>query len=102
MIHFFCLIFVLTSIFAEALDPSKTVSLHLLDSWTTLNGLPQNSVQAIVQTRDGYLWLGTQERLVRFDGVRFRVFDVRNTPELKSHYILSLLEDHQGNLLDRH
>ncbi len=43
--------------------------------WQTENGLPQNAVQAIVQTRDGYLWLGTPAGLVRFDGVRFTVFN---------------------------
>ncbi len=95
---FLVLIIVLISSFGEALDPSKAVSQYLHDVWTTLNGLPQNSVQALVQTRDGYIWLGTQEGLVRFDGVRFTVFDTRNTPQLKNHYILSLLEDRQGNL----
>jgi ligand-binding sensor domain-containing protein/signal transduction histidine kinase len=95
------LLFIITIFFAgitEALDPSKAVSQYLHDVWTTLNGLPQNSVQALVQTSDGYIWLGTQEGLVRFDGVRFTVFDKRNTPELKNHYILTLLEDQHGNL----
>jgi ligand-binding sensor domain-containing protein/signal transduction histidine kinase len=43
-------------------------------AWTTEAGLPQNSVNAIVQTPDGYLWLATQGGLARFDGVRFKVF----------------------------
>ena len=51
-----------------------TDSPYLLDSWTTANGLPQNSVNDIVQTRDGYIWLATFGGLVRFDGVRFTVF----------------------------
>ena len=49
---------------------------HQFDSWTTENGLPQNSINDILQTRDGYLWLATNGGLVRFDGARFVVFDV--------------------------
>jgi ligand-binding sensor domain-containing protein len=45
-----------------------------IDSWTTDNGLPQNSITGLTQTPDGYIWFTTNEGLVRFDGVRFRVF----------------------------
>jgi ligand-binding sensor domain-containing protein/signal transduction histidine kinase len=69
-----------------------------IDVWGTDDGLPQNSVLAMIRTRDGYLWLGTLNGLVRFDGVRFTVFDKGNTPGLKSSRILSLFEDSQGNL----
>src|SRR5262245_44245889 len=69
-----------------------------IDSWTTEKGLPQNSVIAMTLTEDGYLWLGTLSGLVRFDGVRFPVFDVNNTPELRSGQIVHLFEDSQGNL----
>ena len=55
--------------------PLDAAAQHLFDSWTTENGLPQNSVNDILQTRDGYLWLATHGGLVRFDGVRFVVFD---------------------------
>ncbi len=71
---------------------------YLHHNWTTENGLPQNSVTAIVQTRDGYLWLGTFGGLARFDGIKFTVFDSDNSPEFKSNGITSLLEDHAGNL----
>jgi ligand-binding sensor domain-containing protein/signal transduction histidine kinase len=81
-----------------ALDPSKTIDQHIHDVWQTEQGLPQSSVVAIVQTRDGYLWLATQEGLVRFDGIRFTVFDKRNTPEIKENNIQALLEDHEGTL----
>ena len=70
----------------------------LVRSWTTANGLPQNSITAIVQTRDGYLWMGTASGLVRFDGIKFKVFDSSDTPELKSDRILSLFEDREGAL----
>lgn len=58
--------------------------------WQTADGLPQNSVQAIVQTRDGYLWIGTQDGLARFDGVRFTVFNKENTEEIKHNNIRAL------------
>ncbi len=59
-----------------------------VDVWQTEEGLPHNTVTALTQTRDGYLWLGTQGGLVRFDGVRFTVLDTHNTPEFPSDRIL--------------
>src|SRR5688500_10579398 len=80
------------------LDPTKAISQYVHAVWQTEQGLPQNSVRALRQTRDGYLWLGTQEGLVRFDGVRFTVFDKKNTPALRHSYVFSLLEDQDGSL----
>ncbi len=57
-----------------------------------------SAVTSIIQTHDGYLWLGTLYGLVRFDGVRFTVFDENNTPGLKSSQIVHLFEDSQSNL----
>src|SRR3954453_1403842 len=67
---------------ALALDPSKSLIQFPHRTWQTTDGLPQNSVLALAQTPDGYLWGGTWEGLVRFDGVRFTVFDKNNTPAL--------------------
>lgn len=67
------------------------------DSWTTENGLPQNSVNDITQTRDGYLWLATYGGLVRFDGLRFVVFD-RTTDGIRSQRIRRIHEDRSGTL----
>lgn len=66
--------------------------------WQTEDGLPQNAVTAIVQTRDGYLWLGTYNGLARFDGVRFTVFTDSTTPGLQSSRVTSLFEDEAGQL----
>ena len=68
------------------------------DVWQRDQGLPQTTVPAIVQTHDGYLWVGTELGVARFDGLRFTVFDKSNTPELKSNVVDALLEDRQGNL----
>ena len=80
------------------MDPSKSITQYVHEVWNTESGLPQNSVVAIAQTPDGYLWLGTEEGLVRFDGVRFVTFDKRNTPELQSNEVDSILVDHRGDL----
>jgi len=66
--------------------------------WNTENGLPDNAVTAVVQTRDGYLWLGTYGGLVRFDGVRFTVFNSASTPGLQSDRVTGLFEDASGVL----
>jgi signal transduction histidine kinase/ligand-binding sensor domain-containing protein len=71
---------------------------YRFDHWTADNGLPQNSVRDILQTRDGYLWLATFDGLVRFDGVRFTVFNKSNSPGLVSNRFLQLYEDGQGAL----
>lgn len=68
------------------------------ESWQTEQGLPQNTVQTLVQTRDGYLWLGTKEGLARFDGLRFTIFDKQNTPPIPHNQIRSLYEDREGRL----
>jgi signal transduction histidine kinase/ligand-binding sensor domain-containing protein len=67
-------------------------------TWQTKQGLPNNAVNAIVQTRDGYLWLGTYDGLARFDGMTFTNFDNNNTPEMRSSRVVSLFEDDAGAL----
>ena len=70
----------------------------LVDDWGTADGLPQSSVIALTQTRDGYLWLGTLNGLVRFDGHAFTRFNVNNTPGLPGNGIIFLFEDRHTNL----
>ncbi|MGH8176484.1 MAG: two-component regulator propeller domain-containing protein [Steroidobacter sp.] len=83
---------------ALALSPIKAPSQYVLDTWQIAEGLPQNSPLSLAQTHDGYLWVGTQEGLARFDGARFVVFDRRNTPEIKSNLITALCADSRGRL----
>lgn len=71
---------------------------YRFDHWTADNGFPQNSVRDIVQTRDGYLWLTTFDGLLRFDGVRFTVFNKSNTLGLASNRFFNLFEDRSGDL----
>ena len=67
--------------------------------WTTDNGLPQNSVNQIVQTNDGYIWLATNDGLARFDGVNFTVFNTKNLPGLKTNRVRNIIENRNGDLL---
>jgi signal transduction histidine kinase/ligand-binding sensor domain-containing protein len=68
------------------------IAQYRFDSWTTDNGLPENSVNSITQTRDGYLWLATFGGLVRYDGMNFKVFTPANTPGLTTSRFLSLYD----------
>jgi ligand-binding sensor domain-containing protein len=77
---------------------SIAVAQYRIDSWTTENGLPHNSVSDILQTRDGYLWLATADGLVRFDGVRFTTFNRANSPGMTGNRITALFQDNQGDL----
>src|ERR1051326_7192237 len=78
--------------------PSLKRSPFQVRHWTTEKGLPQNRIACLKQTRDGYLWIGTWNGLVRFDGVRFTVFNHLNTPELKNAPINALAEEEDGTL----
>ena len=86
------------SVSAQQQPASAVDDPYLQTVWTTENGLPQNSVTAIVQSRDGYLWLSTFGGLARFDGVQFTIFNSANTPGLKSNRITALFEDRRGIL----
>ena len=100
-VHWLSLVFSLllgSCAIAFALDSPRELSQLGHEVWLTENGLPQNTVHAIAQTKDGYIWIGTEEGLARFDGVKFTVFDKQNTPEIRSNYIRTLLADRQGAL----
>ena len=58
---------------AHAIDPNRAMSQYIHDRWRTEQGFPRGPVYAIAQTTDGYLWIGTEAGLVRFDGLNFRI-----------------------------
>ncbi|HEY1766621.1 MAG TPA: two-component regulator propeller domain-containing protein [Terracidiphilus sp.] len=80
------------------LEPSTPLANYGRQSWAMESGLPQNSVQALAQTRDGFVWLGTESGLVRFDGVGFQVFDRNSKPALPANDVRCLLETADGAL----
>ena len=77
----------------------KPLTAFFRETWTTRQGLPHNQVNAIAQTPDGYLWFGTWEGLVRYDGLEFHVFDRRNTPALGDNGIRSVRTTPDGTLV---
>lgn len=78
---------------ALALDPARALTQYQRSSWGTENGLPCSNVNSVTQGSDGYLWLGTEEGVIRFDGVRIQVYDRKNDPEIGSNVVFSVRED---------
>ena len=81
-----------------ALEPSTSLANYGRQAWVMENGLPQNTVQALAQTKDGFLWLGTESGLVRFDGVEFQTYDRNSAPALPGSDIRCLLVARDGAL----
>lgn len=79
------------------LDPSKTLTQYSIDQWKTEDGLPMKRISSVIQTSDGYIWIGTQEGLARFDGFKFTIFG-KERKGLESKTIMSFLEDSRGTL----
>lgn len=71
---------------------------YRVDTWTTDNGLPQNSITGLTQTPDQYLWLTTNDGLVRFDGNRFKVFNRSNTPQITTNRLSAAFAEKSGRL----
>ena len=78
------------------LHAAQAAAQYRVDAWTTEQGLPQNIVRAVHTGRDGYLWLTTLDGLVRFDGLRFTLFDRANTEGIGSNRFTPLLEAPDG------
>jgi ligand-binding sensor domain-containing protein/signal transduction histidine kinase len=82
---------------AYAIDPNRAMSQYIYERWGTEQGFPQGPVYAISQSSDGYLWIGAQAGLVRFDGTAFRL--VRDAPALANNEsVLGLTPDRDGSL----
>ncbi|MCU0241377.1 MAG: hypothetical protein MUF51_03020, partial [Vicinamibacteria bacterium] len=81
-----------------ALDPDKSPREYIVRSWTEEDGLPHRTILRVIQTRDGYLWIGSQGGLARFDGARFTVFNATNTRIMTENSIRALAESADGTL----
>jgi signal transduction histidine kinase/ligand-binding sensor domain-containing protein len=81
-----------------ALDPSKALTQYSHRIWDQEEGMLEPTVYAILPSHDGYLWLGTQSGVVRFDGERFRPIRISPSAEPEPVLIRSLYEDKQGTL----
>src|SRR5215471_12386470 len=83
---------------ALALDPALDVSQYAHTAWKVRDGFTQGSIHTTAQTRDGYLWLGTEFGLYRFDGVKTVLWTPPSGKQLPSDYVLSLLAAHDDTL----
>lgn len=82
----------------SAIDPTISTFQYLHTSWTQEEGTSLPAVQALAQTSDGYLWLGTGQGLIRFDGLRFAPWEAKPGEELPGGGIRSLWASSQGGL----
>ena len=83
---------------AYALDPTRTLTQYVHRIWQVQQGLPEASIFSELQTRDGYLWLGTQAGLVRFDGVRFATLESLYPAAPVNVWIRSIAENDKREL----
>src|SRR5690349_429848 len=83
---------------ALALDPNQPLSQYIRDRWGAKQGFPGGIVYAIAETADGYLWIGAEKGLVRFDGLNFRLISHENSNAFPAGPVLGLTTDSAGNL----
>ena len=83
---------------ALALDPAKDVLQYNCQTWSRQNGLPASGINAIAQTKDGYLWFGTSAGLLRFDGIEFKLLDLHSVAKVPNSIVTSLASAHSGGL----
>jgi ligand-binding sensor domain-containing protein/signal transduction histidine kinase len=83
---------------ARAIDPNRTISQYVREHWGTESGFPKGPVYSINQTPDGYLWIGTEKGLVRFDGLTFQLMEPASQARYSLNHILGLITDREGSL----
>jgi ligand-binding sensor domain-containing protein/signal transduction histidine kinase len=83
---------------AHAIDPNRAISQYIRDFWNMENGFPGGQVNSIAQTADGYLWIGTDKGLVRFDGLNFLTIQQPGPAMLPITHVIGLQADREGGL----
>ena len=84
---------------ALAMDPDRALSQYIRDRWEKSRGFVGGQVYGITQTRDGYLWIATEKGIVRFDGLRFSLFEPLQPTATTDTAALNVLPDPEGGLL---
>src|SRR6056297_1526445 len=90
-----CLLFSPFSLDAQTRIPH---SQFVIERWSVNDGLPVNNVLKLHQSSDGYLWMATLDGLVRFDGMKFKVYQTINYPDLPTNRFVKLIEGPDGSL----
>src|SRR5262249_20307061 len=83
---------------AQAIDPLRMISQYMRERWGSERGFPGGAVSAIAQTTDGYLWIGTERGLVRFDGLNFRLFQQASPGPVPIGPVQGIVADAEANL----
>jgi signal transduction histidine kinase/ligand-binding sensor domain-containing protein len=83
---------------ASSAGPSGVERGFSVSIWRTKDGLPADRIRHLLRDRAGFLWVATFNGVARFDGVRFRTYNVTNTPGLRNNLINVLFEDRAGRL----
>jgi signal transduction histidine kinase/ligand-binding sensor domain-containing protein len=83
---------------SQALDPNRILSQYMREHWGVEKGFTGGSVTALAQSTDGYLWIGTDKGLLRFDGMSFRSFPIATPTTFPIGPVQALTSDAQGNL----
>ena len=83
---------------AHAIDPLRMISQYMRERWGSERGFPGGAVSTIAQTTDGYLWIGTERGLVRFDGLNFRLFQQASPGTFPVGPVQGLVADAEANL----
>ncbi len=94
----YLLTFLFRVLFGLAIVDQNPINFWKHSVWTSEDGLLMNSVTSMAQTQDGYIWLGTENGLVRFDGIDFDVISIENMQSIQTKSIVSLLVDKTGHL----
>jgi len=79
-------------------DTKNWQSEYSIEVWTKEDGLPNNNVYDIIESYDGFIWFGTSDGLVRFDGNQFKVFNSSNVPQIRANVVRYLYNDKNGKI----
>lgn len=92
------LLIVCESVRVVALDPDRMISQYTRDFWGSEKGYTGGTIYAIAQTPDGYLWIGCEKGLIRFDGLKFDLIQSAETPLFPPEPVFGLVTDAEGSL----
>src|SRR5687768_10566300 len=93
-----CACFAIDTAPVRAIETERTLSQLIQNQWQTEHGLPQNAIHCMAQDRVGFIWIGTESGLVRFDGAKFEVFTEQSDPAVPHNFVSSLLVARDGTV----
>jgi signal transduction histidine kinase/ligand-binding sensor domain-containing protein len=93
-------LFISINVFGQSINSISDNSIHdlVINQWTSSDGLVTNKIIDLKQSYDGYLWLTTYDGILRFDGISFELFDVKNTPAMEQNTYYKITEASDSTL----